>query len=84
MAGETIRVAVISDTHGMLRREVVAQLQDWMGLGPSGRINTPGTAGGNWTWRLLPGQLTSALAEEIYEMTKRYGRLPKTEEETEA
>ena len=27
MAGETIRVAVISDTHGMLRREVVAQLQ---------------------------------------------------------
>ena len=28
MAGETIRVAVISDTHGMLRREVVAQLQD--------------------------------------------------------
>lgn len=27
MAGETVRVAVISDTHGMLRREVVAQLQ---------------------------------------------------------
>ena len=28
MAGNEIRVAVISDTHGTLRREVVAQLQD--------------------------------------------------------
>lgn len=79
------------EARGMLRGGMgsvaalfVAQMQDWMELGPSGRINTPGTAGGNWTWRLLPGQLTPALAEEIHAMTKRYGRLPETEEETDS
>ena len=78
------------EARGMLRGGMgsvaalfVAQLQDWMGLGPSGRINTPGTAGGNWTWRLLPGQATRALAEEIFEMTKRYGRLPEPDGEAE-
>ena len=69
---------------GSVAELFVAQLQDWMELGPSGRINTPGTAGGNWTWRLLPGQLTPDLAEEIFAMTKRYGRLPEREEETDA
>lgn len=55
----------------------VAQLQDYLELGAESRVNTPGVAEGNWQWRLLPGQLTDALARRIYAMTKRCGRLPK-------
>ena len=52
----------------------VAQIQDYLGLGSEARINTPGTAEGNWRWRLLPGELTPELAEKIAAMTRRYGR----------
>ena len=52
----------------------VIQMQDYLELGSEARINTPGTTGGNWKWRMLPGQLTEKLAEEIREMTKLYGR----------
>ena len=38
-------------------------------------MNTPGTLGGNWQWRLLPGQITPELAEKLHEMTRIYGRL---------
>ena len=66
---------------GMLRggmgspaRLFISQMQDWLGLGPEGRVNTPGTMG-NWTWRLRPGALDAALAAEMRAMTARYGRL---------
>ncbi|MDD6715776.1 MAG: 4-alpha-glucanotransferase, partial [Firmicutes bacterium] len=50
--------------------------QDWLDLGNDARINHPSTLGGiNWRWRLLPGQLTDELAEEIHLFTATYGRL---------
>ena len=66
---------------GMLRQGMgsvaelfFAQLQDYLELGGESRINTPGVLGGNWTWRLVPGQLTDALAERIGAITRLYGR----------
>ena len=53
----------------------VAQMQDYLALGAEARMNTPGTASGNWQWRLLPGQANPALAKRIYQCTKMYGRL---------
>ncbi len=52
----------------------VAQMQDWLGLGSDTRINTPGTAWGNWQWRMSDGELTDELAKKIYGITKLYGR----------
>lgn len=52
----------------------VAQLQDYLELGSEARMNTPGVLGGNWQWRLLPGQLTEPLTERIAGMTRLYGR----------
>ncbi len=52
----------------------IAQMQDYLGTGEEGRINTPGTLGGNWQWRLRPGQLTDKLARQMAEMAGRYGR----------
>ena len=52
----------------------VAQMQDYLELGAEARMNTPGTLGENWQWRLLPGQITKELTERIAGMTKLYGR----------
>ena len=56
-------------------RLFVAQMQDWLELGGDARMNAPGELSPmNWSWRLT--QLPSMeLADEIYEMTKRYARL---------
>ena len=52
----------------------IAQIQDWLELDESARVNTPGKLGGNWTWRMQPGLLTEKLAKEISELTVLYGR----------
>lgn len=52
----------------------VAQIQDYLELGAESRINTPGVLGGNWQWRLLPGQITPRLTQRIARMTRLYGR----------
>ena len=52
----------------------IAPMQDWLNLDDSARMNTPGTACGNWKWRLSPGLLTNQLAKEIAFTTKIYGR----------
>jgi 4-alpha-glucanotransferase len=53
----------------------VIPMQDYLGLGSEGRINTPSTLGGNWEWRMTDGALTDGLAQRIREMTKLYGRV---------
>lgn len=54
----------------------VAQMQDFLNLGSEARMNIPSTVGDyNWSWRMLPGQLTEDLADRIYQMTKLYGRI---------
>lgn len=53
---------------------VIFQLQDYLELDNTARINIPSTIGGNWVWRLLPGQTTPQLAAKIrtlVEKTKR-------------
>ena len=52
----------------------IIPIQDWLGLDNSSRMNTPGTVDNNWSWRLLPGQITEALGEEVCSVSKRYGR----------
>jgi 4-alpha-glucanotransferase len=49
--------------------------QDVLGLGSEARMNTPGRAGGNWSWRLAPGQLTDELAARLCGATAAAGRL---------
>ena len=53
----------------------VAQMQDYLGLGPEARMNEPGTLGGNWQWRLLPGEASPALAKRIRQYARLYGRI---------
>lgn len=43
-------------------------------LDNSARMNVPGTADINWSWRLKEGQVTDELGKEICSITKLYGR----------
>ena len=56
-------------------RICIVPLQDWMGLDNSARMNTPGTVGNNWAWRLQPAQLPEGLEQEIFTATCRYNRI---------
>ena len=53
----------------------IVQMQDVLGLGSEARMNVPGRAGGNWRWRMEPGQLAGGHAERLRAATARAGRL---------
>lgn len=54
----------------------IVPMQDLLGLGAKGRMNTPATLGGNWQWRMESDALTGKLAKKIYRYMQMYGRLP--------
>jgi 4-alpha-glucanotransferase len=51
-------------------------MQDVLNLGSEARMNTPGAASENWTWRFRYQDLTGHLSRWMREMTGLYGRLP--------
>ena len=55
----------------------IIPVQDYLDIGSDGRINTPSTLGGNWSWRLLDGELTKDLAARMKEFAQIYGRISK-------
>jgi 4-alpha-glucanotransferase len=50
-------------------------MQDYLGLGGEGRMNTPSTPGGNWQWRMSQNAASGDLSQTIRSMTGIYGRL---------
>ena len=53
----------------------VLPLQDILSLGSDARMNTPGRAGQNWSWRYLPGSLTPEVCTRLADLTALYGRM---------
>ena len=53
----------------------IAPLQDVLGLGGESRMNVPGAASGNWSWRFLSGDLKRIIDEEkLKDLTELFGR----------
>jgi 4-alpha-glucanotransferase len=52
----------------------IVPVQDLLGLGSEARLNRPGTASGNWRWRLRAGQLTRETMERLGVMAETYDR----------
>src|SRR5882757_3115991 len=59
---------------GSVGNLAIVPAQDLLALGSEARLNTPGTASGNWSWRLGPGALTSDLAGHFRHLNGIYGR----------
>lgn len=53
---------------------VIVPLQDVLGLGREGRMNVPGRAQGNWSWRFRPGDLTPSVQDRLARLTAVHGR----------
>lgn len=53
----------------------IIPMQDYLGLDNQSRMNQPSTLGKNWKWRLVKGELSDELKEEILAITRRYGRM---------
>ena len=69
------------DVHWAFIRAVLASVADTATgrpriarAGSNYGMNRPGTASGNWRWRLLPGQLTDDIANRLALMTELYER----------
>ena len=52
----------------------IVPAQDLLGLGSEARMNRPGTASGNWRWRLRPGQLTPDTMRMLGVLADTYDR----------
>ena len=52
----------------------VLQMQDALELPKGARMNTPGSASGNWQWRMKPDAVTPELAKKLLAYTKLYRR----------
>ena len=52
----------------------IVPLQDLMEMGSEGRMNTPGTATGNWRWRYLPRQLMLPQLNFLKMLNDQYNR----------
>src|SRR5712692_5544861 len=53
----------------------VAPLQDVLNLGPEARMNVPGRAEGNWTWRCTEEMLSAAAFHALRDLTRTSNRL---------
>ena len=53
---------------------VIVPMQDILGLGEEARMNQPAMASGNWSWRLLPDQITPTIVNRLRILAETYGR----------
>ena len=59
---------------GTIATYAIIPMQDVLGVDSEGRMNTPGVAEGNWSWRYQSTALTPELAEALAKITRIYGR----------
>jgi 4-alpha-glucanotransferase len=72
--GDEIHWDMIRLLFGSVADTVIVPLQDILGLDSRARMNLPGTAEGNWTWRFQKDQLDRRTAERLAEKTAIYSR----------
>ena len=71
---EGYAMGILRGGMGSVAELFIAPMTDWLGLGAEARMNTPGTLGDNWRWRMKKGAATKKLRRKIRRMTKMYGR----------
>ncbi len=72
---EHIHWQLIKSALASVAHTVLIPLQDVLGLtDEEGRMNTPGKAEGNWSWRFGPEEITDQLVTSLAHLTVLYGR----------
>ncbi len=55
-------------------RRAIVPMQDVLRLPASARMNTPGTLGGNWLWRMQDGALNQEVADRLLALNRKASR----------
>lgn len=72
---EELREAIISAGMASVADTFIVQMQDYLALGASARMNEPGTLSEkNWSWRMEHGAADEKLAAHILRLTQLYER----------
>jgi len=74
LEGRELNWVMIRSLLGSIADTVLFPMQDVVGTGTEGRMNTPSVADGNWRWRVRGDQITNAAAERLAGMTAIYER----------
>jgi 4-alpha-glucanotransferase len=74
-AEDEVPWALVRQAWTSVAEVALAPAQDLLGLGGEARMNRPGIAGGNWTWRLRPGAFDDALVARLRRLTEVGERL---------
>lgn len=69
IAWDLIRMALAS-----VSNTAIVPMQDLLRLGDEARMNVPGQAWGNWSWRMRWDQMDDGLADGLGQLTAMYGR----------
>jgi 4-alpha-glucanotransferase len=72
--GHEIHWDMIRAAWGSVADIAIAPLQDVLGLGAEARMNLPGSAVGNWTWRFQAGDITKKTTERLKRLTTVFDR----------
>ena len=64
----------IRTCHGSPARFAIVPIQDLFCQGSEYRMNIPGVADGNWSYRFRKELLTGDIAKRLYDITKLFGR----------
>ncbi len=67
---------LVEGAFGSVADTAIVPLQDLLNLGSEARMNLPGRAAGNWSWRFVPEQLNGDVSARLLEATELYGRAP--------
>lgn len=70
----SLNCALIQAAFGSVANLAVIPMQDILELGSVHRMNTPGTAVGNWHWRFQWDQLTAERAQRLAHLVELYNR----------
>lgn len=62
---ESVSIDIIRIAFATPARLAIAPMQDILSLGSEARMNTPGTTGNNWRWRMQSEHLSAELCDNI-------------------
>ena len=71
---EDVHTVLARLAYASVANTVILPMPDVLGLDESARLNTPASNASNWTWRLLPEQLSPAIERQLREWTTVYDR----------
>lgn len=73
--GREIHWDMIHAAEASVSNTAIIPMQDVLGLGTEARMNRPGVAENNWTWRLRAGAITPEMERHLRQLAVTYERI---------